>query len=890
MGTASKTEWHALPVDEVVKALGTDLARGLAGDEVRRRLALYGPNEIAVKRKGPVSMFLRQFANFLVLILLAATAVAATLGEVVDALTIAAIVLMMGTFGFVQEYRSEKTLEALRKLATPYCRVVRDGVEVEAPVTELVPGDVVLLREGDRVPADVRLAEADELEVDESPLTGESTPVEKDPDAVLDPAVPVAERVNMLFMGTYVVRGRGRGIVVATGSSTELGKIAKTIAEAKEERSPLELELDYFGKRIGLVVIAIAAAVFVTSVIEGWAGLLESFMISVALAVAAVPEGLPAIATAVLAIGAYRMSKRRALVRKLAAVETLGAVDVICTDKTGTITKGEMTVKVVKLVDSECLVDGVGYAPTGRVRCEGSTDLGRLLKLLAAHTSTDVKLVRSSGEWTVKGPPTEGAALVLAYKGLGEGGVRETVEELPVVKVYPFDRFRKRKTTVHRYGSSYLVVVTGAPEVLLQLSRYVRRQGSETELDDGTRSAIARSIEVLASQGYRTLGVAYRVMDSFSDDLEVGDVERDLTFYAVLGMIDPPREGVAEAVAIARRAGVKTIMVTGDHKLTAIAVARMIGLEVDGGSVLEGRDLDRMSDEELARVVDRVVVFARVTPEHKARIVQALKARGYRVAMTGDGVNDAPALKEAHIGIAMGIRGTDVAKEASQLVLLDDNYVTIVEAIKEGRVIFENLKKPINYLLTANMGEVATIFGSQLLLMPPPLEPVHLLWVNVVTDALPAAALGVEPPEPGLMDRPPRAPHERFINRRKLLYYAAMGSLIGATTLLVFHAYLARSIALAKTAAFTAIVLSEFGRALSSRSESTPLWKLPRNRWLLPALLASLGLQLLVIYTPLSASFKVVPLPLDVWPLIALVPLIVLLADELRKILRIRIT
>lgn len=889
MGTA-RTTWHALQVDEVVKALGTDLARGLARDEVYRRLALYGPNEIAVRKRSPIAMFLRQFTNFLVLILLAATVVAAALGEVVDAVTIAAIVIMMGTFGFVQEYRSEKTLEALRKLATPYCRVVRDGAETEVPVTELVPGDVVLLREGDRVPADVRIAEADELEVDESPLTGESTPVEKDPSKVLDPAVPVAERVNMLFMGTYIVRGRGRGVVVATGTTTELGRIAKTIAEVKEERSPLELELDYFGKRIGLVVIAIAAVVFITSVIEGWAGLLESFMISVALAVAAVPEGLPAIATAVLAIGAYRMSRRRALVRKLAAVETLGAVDVICTDKTGTITKGEMTVKVVRLADSECLVDGVGYAPTGRIRCESSEDLGQLLKILAAHTSTDVRLVKNNKEWAVRGPPTEGAALVLAYKGLGEDGVREALEELPVVKVYPFDRFRKRKTTVHRYGGRYLAVVTGAPEVLLQLSKYVERQGSSAELDNGTRSTIAKAIELLASQGYRTLGVAYRVLDSFSDDLEVNDVERDLTFYAILGIIDPPREGVAEAVAVARRAGVRTIVVTGDHKLTAIAVARMIGLEVDGSLVLEGRDLDGMSDEELARVVDKVVVFARVTPEHKARIVRALKARGYRVAMTGDGVNDAPALKEAHIGVAMGIRGTDVAKEASQLVLLDDNYVTIVEAIKEGRVIFENLKKPINYLLTANMGEVATIFGSQLLLMPPPLEPVHLLWVNVVTDALPAAALGVEPPEPGLMDRPPRAPHERFINKRKLLYYAAMGSLIGATTLLIFRNYLAHSIALARTAAFTAIVLSEFGRALSSRSEGVPFWKLPRNKWLPPALLASLGLQLMVIYTPLSTMFKVVPLPLEVWPLIVIVPLAVLLADELRKILGVRIS
>ncbi len=887
---AMETPWHSLPVSEVVKVLGTDLVYGLARDEVLRRLSLYGLNEIAVKRRSPILMFLRQFTSFLVLILLAATAISAALGEVIDALAIALIVLMMGTFGFVQEYRSEKTLEALRKLATPYCRVIRDGTELEIPVTELVPGDIVLVREGDRVPADIRLTEADELEVNESSLTGESTPVEKDPNSVLDPTVPVAERVNMLFMGTYVVRGRGRGIVVATGVKTELGRIAKAVAEAKEEKSPLELELDYFGRRVGLIVIAIAAVVFITSIIEGWAGLLESFMVSVALAVAAIPEGLPAIATAVLAIGAYRMSKKRALVRRLSAVETLGAVDVICADKTGTITKGEMTVKVVRLSSTECLVEGVGYTPTGRIGCRDSVDISQLLKMLASHTSTDVKLVREGSEWVIKGPPTEGAALVLAYKGLSEEGVRRALEELPIVKVYPFDRFRKRKTTIHRYGDKYLAIVTGAPEILLQLSKYVHRDGSAVELDGTTRYSIARGIEELASQGYRTLGIAYRILDSFSSDLEVDEVERDLTFYAVLGIIDPPREGITEAIALARKAGVKTIMITGDHKLTAMAVAKMIGLDVNRGLALEGVDLDKMSDKDLVEVVDKVVVYARVTPEHKARIVRALKAKGYRVAMTGDGVNDAPALKEAHIGIAMGIRGTDVAKEASQLVLLDDNYVTIVEAIKEGRTIFENLKKPINYLLSANMGEVATIFGSQLLLMPPPLEPIHLLWINVVTDALPAAALGVEPPEPGLMDRPPRAPNERFINRRKLVYYIVMGSLIGITALAIFRTYFTHSVALARTAAFTAIVLTEFGRALSSRSENISFWKLPMNKWLLPALLASLGLQLLTIYTPLSTVFKTMPLPLDVWPLIALAPLVVLLADELRKLLGIRIS
>lgn len=881
--------WHSMSIREVLEKLEVNPFTGLDSNEVLRRIKIYGLNEIVVKKKSPLLMFVRQFANFLIGILLVATFLSAILGEIVDSITIFIIVLVMGILGFSQEYRAEKTLDALKKLASPKCRVIRDGVELEVEASTLVPGDIVLLREGDRVPADVRLIDVENLEVDESPLTGESTPVEKKAEVLVDPEAPVSDMENMIFMGTYVVRGRGKGVVVSTGMNTELGRIAKAVAEVKEEKTPLELELDYFGKRIGIIVLAVASIVFILSLLDGYTGLVESLMIAVALAVAAVPEGLPAIATAVLAIGAHRMARKKALVKKLSAVEALGSVDIICVDKTGTITKGEMTVKIIILNESYCTVEGSGYRPEGRIECNKSIDLGLLYKALAAHTTTDVKLFNENGHWFIKGSPTEGAALVLAYKAIGSKGVEEAIEKLRILKIYPFDRFRKLKSTVHWYNGNYLVVVTGAPEILIDRSAKVWTSRGPMDLDQESRTSLLKKVEDLASQGFRTFGVAYKVLDEYSPSWSHEEVEKDLVFYALLGIIDPPREGVKDAIEIAKNAGVKTVMITGDHKLTAIAVARMIGLDVEEGIVLEGRELDSMRDEDLIKLLDRVVVYARVTPEHKARIVKLLKRKGYRVAMTGDGVNDAPALKEAHVGVAMGIRGTDVAKEAAQLVLMDDNYVTIVEAIKEGRVIFENLKKPINYLLTCNMGEITSVFGSQLLRMPPPLEPIHLLWINVVTDALPAAALGVDPPEPGIMERPPRKPWERFITKRKLMYYVFMGSLIGIVTLWIYSIYLKTSLILARTAAFTALVLSEFGRGITSRSENIPFVKLAINKWLILALLLSMGLHLIALYTPLSSIFHTVPLDHSTWLTLMLTPLIILIVDELRKVLEIRI-
>lgn len=884
------TPWHSLTVEEVLQKVGSRLS-GLTSSEVEERLRKFGRNELVAKKKSPLEMFVKQFANFLIGILLVATVISLILGEVIDATAILIIVLIMAIMGFVQEYRAERTLEALKKLAAPTCKVLRDGEEKVIAAAEVVPGDILILSEGDRIAADARVVESIDLETDEAPLTGESTPVAKLANITLPPDTMVGDRKNMVFMGTYVVRGKGKAVVVATGMNTEFGRITKMVVEAEEEKTPLEVELDEFGKRIGTIILGICAIVFIMTLFLEHADVLDALMLAVALGVAAVPEGLPAIATAILAVGARRMAAKNALVKKLAAVEGLGACNVICSDKTGTITKAEMTVKVIKMLNTTYEVTGSGFEPKGEIKLvEGvsnEADIHFLLELLAIHTSPDVKLVQEGGQWKIRGSPTEGAALVLAYKGLGEEGVKSAIEKYRLVKTFPFDRFRKRKTTIHEYGGKYLAVSSGAPEILLDISSSVRISGSEKEVSIDVKKRIIDYITELASNGYRTFGVAYRFIDHIPESSE--DVERDLTFLTVLGIIDPPREGVKEAIESCRRAGIKVVMVTGDHKLTAIAVAKMIGLDVTEENVLEGKQLDAMSDEEFTKIVDRINVYARVTPEHKARIVKALKSKGYRVAMTGDGVNDAPALKMADIGVAMGIKGTEVAKEASQLVLLDDNFVTIVEAIKEGRVIFENLKKPINYLLTCNFGEVASVFGAELIGLPPILRPIHLLWVNVTTDALPAIALGLEPPEPGLLERPPRSAKEKFITNRKLVYYIVMGALLGGMVIALFNATLPHGLAFAQTVAFTTLVLSEFGRSIVSRSENLNIWKIPSNKWLIPALLVSLALQLVILYTPVNIAFSAVPLPLETYMYMIIVPLVIIVVDEVRKLLKIRI-
>jgi len=881
-----------MSVDEVLRKLRTS-ERGLSEDEARKRLRVYGPNELISRKKSPLVIFIKQFTNFLVLILIISAVIAWFLGEVVDAAAILLIVLIMGVAGFLQEFRAEKAVEALKRMATPYAKVVRDGEVKEVPAHEVVPGDIIVISEGDRVPADARLIRAEDLLVDESPLTGESEPVRKNPDIVLDPDTPIPDRVNMLFMGTHAISGKALAVVVATGMRSELGKIAESLSKVEERKTLLEEELDKLGRKLGIIILAISAFVFASSIYVTHMSPINALILAIALAVAAIPEGLPAVATSVLAIGAYRMSKKNAIVRELGAIETLGACDVIASDKTGTITKGEMTVKLAWCGGKEYIVEGTGYEPSGRVIPKSSDGLSPKLKelaeMLVKHIRGDVDIIHEGNSWRVRGSPTEGAALVFAMKVLGSETVNKIKRKL--VKTYPFDRFRKRKTTVHAVNGAYLVISSGAPEMLLDICSSVATEGGVKSLTPELRKSILDYIASIAGNGYRTYGVAYRVMSEKPPD-DVRFVEREMVFVAVLGIIDPPREGVREAVEEVKKAGIRVIMITGDHRLTAKAIAEMIGLDVSGeGSVIDGKELDSMSDEELKEIVDNVAVFARVTPEHKRRIVNALRAKGHVVAMTGDGVNDAPALKEADIGIAMGIRGTDVAKEVAKLILKDDNFVTIVEAVKEGRVIYENLKKPINYLLPANIGEVATIFMAELAGLPPPLDAPQLLWINVTTDSLPALALSVEPAEPDIMLRPPRRRRSSFITNRKITYFTLLGATIGAVNLILFSYALGNiGLAEARTLVFTAIAFSEFGRALSSRSETKHFWFRPFNKWLLPALLASVGLQLFAVYTPgVRELFTAVPLPPWLLTAALLTAVPVLLIDEVRKTLKIRI-
>jgi Ca2+-transporting ATPase len=879
--------WHAKDVEEVLKMLGSN-RNGLRSEEVAIRIKQYGYNEVAARKRSPILMFLRQFTNFLVVVLIIATVIAAVLGEIIDAAAIAFIVMLMGVMGFAQEYRAERALEKLKELATPMAKVIRDGKLKVVSTKEIVPGDIIVLSEGDKVPADARLIEAEDLEVDESSLTGESEPVGKYAEKILPEDTELAERRNMVFMGTHVVKGKGLAVVVATGMDTELGKIAAELGEVKEERTLLERELDHLGKRIGIAVLAISAVIFFTTYFINRYQIIDAFILAIALAVAAIPEGLPAVTTTVLAVGAWRMAKKKVLVRKLGAIEALGACNVIASDKTGTITKGEMTVKRVWIAGSEYDVGGSGYEPKGEIISKGSRDydvVGELSKYIVLHVAGDVVLDNEEGRWVVRGSPTEGAALVFALKVLGLEAVNT---DRKLVKTIPFDRFRKRKTTIHGIEGKYLVVSSGAPELLLERCSSIRDGDKVVPLDDGLRSKLLNYIDSLAAQGFRTFGIAYRIVDELPDLRDVDAIESDLIMLAIAGIIDPPREGVKEAVELVRKAGIKVMMVTGDHKLTAMAVGKMIGLDIDHGIVLEGKELDKMSDEELDKLIDKITVFARVTPQHKARIVESLKRKGYVVAMTGDGINDAPALKKADIGIAMGIRGTDVTKEVAQIIIQDDNFVTIVEAVKEGRIIYENLKKPINYLLPANMGEVATIFASQLAGLPPALTATQLLWINVTTDSLPALALSVEPPEPKIMEKPPRGRKEKFITNRKLAYFVILGALIGGVNLGIFS-YLIRLFGevVGRTAVFAALAFSEFGRALSSRSERVNFWKLPWNKWLLPAMAASAILQLAAIYTPLNMVFSAVPLPVHILPITLATAVVILAFDELRKLMKI---
>jgi P-type Ca2+ transporter type 2C len=901
-------ECHHVSVDNMVNQFSTHLEKGLTSDEVAQRLKTQGYNELTEKpRPGFLVMLLGQFNNFLVIILILAAVVSLLLGEIVDAVAIMVIVVLNSVVGVIQESKAEAALAALKKMAAPNAQVIRDGRQVTVPSRDLVPGDIVLLEAGNYVPADLRLIESVNLKVEEASLTGESVPVEKNSNVVLNKDIPLGDRKNSAFMSTLVTYGRGKGLVTGTGMHTQIGQIAEMIQSYEEEPTPLQLKLDQLAKVLGIACLSICGIIFVYGLLRDthigtifsdglmtYLGnekkdIVELFMTAVSLAIAAIPEGLPAVVTICLAIGMQSMIRRHALIRKLPAVETLGCATVICSDKTGTLTQNEMTVVQAWAGGKRLKITGEGYAPAGQFMENGQPldpvkDPGASLLLHGALLCNDAKLEESGEEHGVKsyriiGDPTEGAMVVAAAKA---GIWRDPAEKnLQRVEEIPFDSERKRMSTVHRRKDpsanfsfkcpSTVTFVKGAPDIVLDLCSHVYMDGQTVPISEKKKEEILEINKDMARQALRVLGVAYRPMEEIPNICNSQTVEADLTFVGLMGMIDPARPEVKEAVKVARAAGLKSVMVTGDYKDTAEAIAREIGILTPGGKVLTGRELDQLSDEELSKIADKVDVCCRVSPAHKTKIVDAFKGNGHVVAMTGDGVNDAPALKRANIGVAMGITGTDVSKETADMVLTDDNFASIVSAIEEGRIIYSNIRKFVYYLISCNIGEILIIFIAMLAGLPMPLKPVQLLMLNLVTDGAPALALGMEKGERDIMKRPPRPTKEPIINWEMRIGTLVQAIVMTAAVLGIYYCALMvypQDTGRAQTIAFASLCMSELLRAFTARSEHYGIFSIGvfTNRWMVLAVLGSAALVFIAIYVPfLSPFFDTTPLSLRDW-------------------------
>ena len=882
-------EWHAMDAAEVAAALGSS-EEGLTGEEAGVRLARDGPNElVGRKRISRLEILLKQLKDPMVLVLVAAAAISAGVGivegsmeDMLNAAVILAIVAINTLLGYTQEFKAEKTLEALQELASPKVTVIRDGHEAEVPSQELVIGDVMVLSTGDRISADGRLLGSANLETDEASLTGESLPVRKDHGRVLPGESVLGDRGNMVYSGSTVSRGRGTAMITAVGSSTELGRIAD-LATEDGGPTPLQKKLAVLSRQLGIMVIGIAAFIMVIGLMSG-TDVLTMFLTAISLAVAAIPEGLPAVVTVSLAIGLQRMARRNALVRRLPAVEALGSATVICTDKTGTLTAGVMNVREVALPSGTVDVTGEGYEPEGELLRDGeeldASDPALAELLRAGVLCNDASLVRED-KWKVMGDGTEGTLLVLAKKaGMDPATVRQ---RFPRTGEEPFDSERKRMTTRHVIDGEARSYTKGAAESVLPLCTHVLVDGGRQEMDDGMRGSFLAKDREMASRALRVLALAYGHGE-----------EKDLTFLGLVGMIDSPRKDATEAVARCRTAGIRVIMITGDHRLTAEAIAREMGIPSPGGSIT-GQELASMGDDELARRMKNVSVFARVAPEQKVRIVEALQEDGHIVAMTGDGVNDAPALKRADIGVAMGITGTDVAKESSEMVLADDDFASIVAAVEEGRGIYGNIRKFVAFLLSCNAGEIILMVAATLLIAEPGLLPfllpIQILWINLVTDGLPAIALGLEPAPPDVMDKCPQDPHELPVTRSMGVRIAIMGAFMGIAALLAFVILrdLGSGSDEARTAAFCTIVLCQLLFVFSARDFKKPLLELERYNRLTLAVGASFLLQLAVVYLPgVNDVFHTVPLRSE-WLVIVPLSLLPLLINEAWKYLQRRV-
>ncbi|MCS7173712.1 MAG: calcium-translocating P-type ATPase, SERCA-type [Armatimonadetes bacterium] len=879
-GEEERPIWHTLPAEAVLALLHSTSA-GLASAEAARRLAEYGPNALEPGRKvSPWEVLLGQFKNILILILLVATGLSAALGHVVEAIAITVIVLFAVLLGFVQEYRAERALETLREMAAPTAHVLRDGQEIGIPARELVPGDVVILRTGDRVPADLRLIEAINLQIDEAPLTGESVPVEKYTSPLPDPALPLADRHNMAYAGTTITYGRGRGVVVATGMATEFGQIARMLQTVETGRTPLQENLDRVGHTLARAALVVVALVAALGVVRG-EPLIQMFVFGIALAVAVVPEALPAVVTISLAIGVQRMVRRNALIRRLPAVETLGSVSVICSDKTGTLTRNEMTVREIFVAGELWEVSGEGYEPRGRFLRNGHPyDPPEALTLLlrAATLASDAELVQVGGRWQVRGDPTEAALVVAAAKA---GLQKQALDAaFPRLHEIPFTSERKRMTTLHRDSQGPVAYSKGAPEVLLASCHSVYTTDGVAPLSEEQREQILDVARRMAQRALRVLAVA------FKPNPNPQDPEQDMILLGLVGMMDPPRPEAKAAVQTCEQAGIKPVMITGDHPITAQAIARELGILKDD-CMITGPELDQLPDESLAAQADHIRVYSRVSPAHKLRVVTALQRNGHIVAMTGDGVNDAPALKKADIGVAMGITGTDVSKEAADMVLLDDNFASIVAAVEEGRAVFSNIKKYLMYLLSSNVGEILLMAAASLLGLPLPLTAVQILYVNLATDGLPALALSVDPPEPDLMRRPPRDPRASIFTRPVIVLLLVGGMWSALVNLTVFSWALGsgRGLSEAMTMTFVSLVLIQFFKAYNFRSDRHSVLHRPfANRWLNLAILWELLLLSAIVYLPFfHAPFGTFPLTLEDWAIVVVLAFTVSPVLEITK-------
>ncbi len=875
--------FFGLSPEDTAKELGVNPSTGLSAAEAANRMEKYGSNRLeGGKEKSLIQMILEQLKDFLVIILMIAAVISIFLGEELEGVIILAIVVLNTFLGVYQENKASNALKALKEMASPHAKVLRDGQITEVPSSDVVPGDIAILEAGDYVPADVRLIESVNLKIDEAALTGESVPVEKDAAAILPEDASLGDRINCGYMGTVITYGRGRGIITNTGMETQMGNIAGMLNDTPDESTPLQKKLDSLGKLLGIVCLIICGIIFVLGLLHGME-IFDIFMTSVSLAVAAIPEGLTVVVTVVLAMGMQKMVKCNAIIKRLSAVETLGSTTVICSDKTGTLTQNKMTIQKLYDASGHYNVSGTGYSPNGEITDEsGNAPTTYPERLIEGALLCNDSTYNPEAE-TIIGDPTEGAMVVLAYKH----GMKKTEWEAkyPRIQEIPFDSDRKLMSTFHQMGDSICMYTKGAPDELLRRCTRMEIDGKVVALSQEKREEVLSVNQEMAQSALRVIGVAYREVAQANPD---PSEENDLIFVGLVGMIDPPREEAKAAIDVCKTAGIQVKMITGDHKITASAIGRQLGIETD--RTVEGREINEMTDEQLQECVKTTNVFARVSPEHKVRLVDAVRANGNIAAMTGDGVNDAPSLKHADIGVAMGITGTDVSKEAADMILTDDNFASIVRAVAEGRTIYSNICKVVGFLLSCNIGEILVIFLAMLFNLPVPLVAIQLLSINLITDAFPAFALGMEKEEPGTMNRPPRDPSEPIVNKKMAVAVLIQSVALAAGTLCSFiYGYVVHGeLEVARTACFLTLVLGELLRAYSARSETNSIFKMHffENSYLNKCVLVSILFMVASIYVPfLNPVFSTVALTFDELIMALILAFLPMLGGELAKLI-----